>query len=880
MQKQVNSNIKPHPKVKGKQVFAFFLAALILAGGIIPIRAEASGRQNPRLVVKITPETRIETIARETGGRLVRKSALDYATLEYDGASLSPEQIREKVLQAGGVLHAEWSNACTIDSPGTIDSLGTKLSGSETDPDGELTEPRYPLQWAIQNIRADKVWDEGATGQGIVVAVIDTGVDLDHPDLKGQLVPGYNAITGSTAAGAARDDNGHGTSVAGAIAAGKNGIGILGVAYGARIMPVKAMDSKGSGENDVIADGIVWAVDHGAKIINLSMGAERQTAVFDEALDYALDKGCLVVAASGNTDAVTHLSGVAYPGAYPGILAVSAIDSSNLITDFSRVGPEIELAAPGKRILTDYWSQDTSGEAYATGTSIAAPIVSGAAALIWSRYPALAAQEVRQLLLNSAADLGTTGRDDDYGYGKVDCYRALKLAQGLKQLSSPAAVSWEGGKIGSSAGEAVLTVPAGAFKAGLDERNNDASLQVSVGEAALPGSLPQGILPGGKAYQISWEGQETHKPLNLSLSMTRPVGETGQPENEGAQEPAERTGKLACLYLWSSARWLRIGGGIPFAEGQSLEVPVNEPGIYMIGYTDEPSEPRISGSDRVQTAVEIAEEAYPTGCDTVIVARADDYPDALAGAPLAYQYHAPILLTDPDTLPREVEEAVKRLAPGKIIVLGGTGAVSGSVENSLQRLAATERIAGSDRFGTAAAIAEKLGNTGQAVIVSGSNYPDAVAAAAHAAISGRPILLTGSFSLNSTTRQTLRKLSVTETEVIGGEGAVSSRVERDLPAPRRIGGADRYETSARLLQAYPPQGRVLYAATGADFPDALTGGVLAAAGMSNILLLPPGELSPSQITVLSALSQKKCVALGGAGVISENILQEIGTLLK
>jgi subtilisin family serine protease len=138
----------------------------------------------------------------------------------------------------------------------------------------------------------------------------------------------------------------------------------------------------------------------------------------DDALDYALAKGCLVIASAGNADPASGSKEVAYPGAYHGIVAVSAIDINNTITEFSRVGPEIQLAAPGKRILTDYWSNYTEGEAYTTGTSIAASIASGSAALLWSKYPTLSAEKVKQILFNSAYDLGTAGRDDEYGYGR------------------------------------------------------------------------------------------------------------------------------------------------------------------------------------------------------------------------------------------------------------------------------------------------------------------------------------------------------------------------------------------------------------------------------------------------------------------------------
>ncbi|WP_368293248.1 S8 family serine peptidase [Dehalobacter sp. TBBPA1] len=829
-----------------------------------------------RLVVETTQNTDLHTLAEAVGGELVRTGPLDYCTLQFEGTKDTNEaaDILQKTLQVPGVLSASWSKKYQTEGAVDTEVITTAVS-----------DPEYSYQWGLQRVRADQVWQEGVTGQGVVIAVIDTGVDLDHPDLAdangSNLVKGYNAITRSTATSAVQDDNGHGTSVAGLIAARNNNKGIIGVAYNAKIMPIKAMDRNGEGEDAVIADGIIWAVDNGAKIINMSLGSDEETKILDDALQYAADKGCLLIGASGNVSGSTSqvyshqttagTSEVSYPAANPNVLAVSALDSSNVITDFSLTGSEVLLSAPGKRILTDYWSNTETGYAYMTGTSIAAPFVTGAAALLWSKYPGLMADQIKQALIGSAYDLGQEGRDNDYGYGRLDIYRALKTFGTLQRYAAPAVLGWEGGIVAAgNTGEepaVELTIPTGAFALQVDSTGTEKKINISISEAKSPASFPEGIISGSGVYAISWGEVLPEKVLNLTVKAELPA----------SYAYGSETNYLAYLYRWSGSRWIRAGGGFS-TNAAEVEVSIYEPGTYRVGWSPNSNTDRIAGSDRITTALAIAREAFPTGADTVVIARADDFPDALAGAPLAYKYHAPILLTYPNELPQEVYQAVQDLNPNEIIILGGTGAVSAAVEAKLANIAAVKRLAGNNRYDTAAAVADTLGTKGQAVVVSGVNFPDAIAAASFAAVEGKPILLTSSGILNSETLIALKKSAITATEVIGGSGAVSGNVLSELPSPVRIGGADRYATSAGVLQEHKTAGQVLYIATGMNFPDALTGGILAATSSSNILLVSQSGLSASQKVLLSSYKGKTVIAIGGAKALPSSVLTEIRQL--
>jgi putative cell wall-binding protein len=288
----------------------------------------------------------------------------------------------------------------------------------------------------------------------------------------------------------------------------------------------------------------------------------------------------------------------------------------------------------------------------------------------------------------------------------------------------------------------------------------------------------------------------------------------------------------------------------------------------------------VAGADRIRTALATAREAFPQGTDSVVIARADDFPDALAGVPLAYKLQAPLLLTFPDVLPTEVLETIQKLAPLNIYILGGEGAVSVPIARQLAGIAPITRLYGADRYETAAAVARLLGNRGQAVVVNGQNFPDALSIASEAARSGWPILLTERDRVPEVTARALRNLGVSKTLIVGGTGVVSAGAEALLPHPARLAGDNRYDTSASVLYAYMPTGANLYIATGRDFPDALTGGLLAALNSSSVMLVSPEGLTARQQSLIMSLRGKRAVALGGTGTISEELLAEVNRLLQ
>ncbi len=271
--------------------------------------------------------------------------------------------------------------------------------------------------------RVTQAWDLTKTTGNQVIAVLDTGVDAGHPDLVGHLVTGYNATSPSRGP---IDGHGHGTMTLGIIAAAaNNAVGVAGVGWNAKAMPVKVLADDGGGYDVDIAEGIDWAVAHGAKVINMSLGGPGENAVLAASVQNAIAKGVVVVAASGNDGNDVP----SYPAAYPGVIAVGATDAAGALTAFSSYGNHLDIAAPGLDILSTgprsltppgflpYW--------YCTGTSCSAPIVAGVAALVKNKWPTLTPAQVEQRLKVLSRDAGPRGTDPYYGAGILDAYAAL-----------------------------------------------------------------------------------------------------------------------------------------------------------------------------------------------------------------------------------------------------------------------------------------------------------------------------------------------------------------------------------------------------------------------------------------------------------------------
>lgn len=396
------------------------LALLVGAVGVSPFVSQAASA-SPKVDVLIgftsTPGPREQALVRSNGG-VIKHS---YHLVPAIAASVPESAI-------SGLLHNP--RITGVDLDGTVYAIDAELDNT----------------WGVKRIGSGTVHDSGNKGTGVKVAVIDSGIDYTHPDLGANYVGGYNFVGSNTNP---MDDNGHGTHVAGTIAALDNNIGVVGVAPEARLYALKVLNSSGSGSwSDVIA-ALQWAVDNGIQVTNNSYGSgSNPGGIVQAAFDNSAARGILHIAAAGNSgNPKGRGNNVGYPAAYSSVVAVAATDKNDDRASFSSTGDQVELSAPGVTINS---TKLGGGYIEYSGTSMASPHVAGSAALIIKagitdkNGDGLINDEVRQALDNTALDLGTAGRDTLYGFGLVN------VAAAVASVAPPAIGSISGTVIDSA----------------------------------------------------------------------------------------------------------------------------------------------------------------------------------------------------------------------------------------------------------------------------------------------------------------------------------------------------------------------------------------------------------------------------------------------
>jgi putative cell wall-binding protein len=376
-----------------------------------------------------------------------------------------------------------------------------------------------------------------------------------------------------------------------------------------------------------------------------------------------------------------------------------------------------------------------------------------------------------------------------------------------------------------------------------------------------------------KGYVTLYGMPEVTKLVDVALYKVLPNGEI-EHLLEADYESNHEDGFYAGAFVQSGTYLIQLLDSESAFDGEEywFTTAFIEPDVY-----------RIAGSNRYETAVEIAYEGWFQGADEILLATGTDFPDALAAAPLAYELDAPILLTPKNKLSNSVIEAIDELGVKKVTIIGGKGAVSKDIEDYLKQelQVSVDRIAGSDRYGTAVEIAKKMPTARTAVVVYGKNYPDALSIGPYAALQGFPILLTDTTSLPKVTKDYLSSYSYKDTYVIGGNKAISENVLANLPGPERISGKDRYETSVNIAHKFfMPNNHSSFIATGANFADALSGSVLAAFYGEPILLTPPKSIHPKAKELFENEDVLWYTILGGASAVSENVESELWSITR
>ncbi|HOM74817.1 MAG TPA: S8 family serine peptidase [Fervidobacterium sp.] len=406
-----------------------------------------------KILVGYTNKASALRVAELLNGRVVVDlPEISMISISFNG---TVEEAYKKIQKADiqGLRYVEPSYNRKLIEPMPVDNSNTQSSkgGVKVLSESSLrgSEEFSQSLWGIEAIGATKVWDE-ATGTGVVVAVIDTGVDGTHPDLEGQVIAGYRPATDEELPAGTDSSYGgaHGTHVSGTIAAKADGKGIVGIAPNAKIMPIVIFDDPeivgGNGfvGDDYVAAGIIWAVEHGAKAMNNSWGGWGYSQTLKAAFDYALDHNVVVMVSAGNDHTDQH---ILYPAGYPGIIEVAAVEYNGgeyKTTLFSSRSDGIAVAAPGVTILSTVPLGGSLGDEgstvksannggtydYYDGTSMACPHVTGSVALLLQKYPDAKPWQIRKLLQQTAVDIDNVGWDHNSGFGLIDLEKAFTVA--------------------------------------------------------------------------------------------------------------------------------------------------------------------------------------------------------------------------------------------------------------------------------------------------------------------------------------------------------------------------------------------------------------------------------------------------------------------
>ena len=448
-----------------RRSFGGWVLALALSVGVVssPGWAQAPSYVRGRLLVKF----REGVDSNKAHGVLAAFQAQDDGEIPGTGVKVLslPPNASEKALERAFRNRAEVEFA-------EVDSIVA--------PDGVTPDdPLYPSQWHLSRIAAPDAWSTTTGSSGIIVAILDTGVDGSHPDLAPKMVSGWNVYDNNANTA---DVYGHGTKVAGtAAAAGNNGTGVASVAWNCLIMPVRIAAADGYASYSAIASGLTWAANHGARVANISYMVTTSSTV-TSAAKYFYDHGGVVSSSAGNYSTLDSSADNPY------ILTVGGTDENDALYGWSNTGNNIDLVAPGCAGNT---TTNGGGYSSACGTSFSAPIVAGVAALVLSMNSSLTPAQVTDVLRQSADDLGQAGWDPTYGYGRVNAARAVESAWGVAK-TEPLSVS--------------ITAPTnGATVSGQVSVLATATDSVSVTSVLL---YVDGVLSGtgsGTPYSFKWD---------------------------------------------------------------------------------------------------------------------------------------------------------------------------------------------------------------------------------------------------------------------------------------------------------------------------------------------------------------------------------------
>ncbi len=781
------------------------------------------------------------TIAAEAGGLAHGLPAV----VSTNGRAV--DQVLAELRSDPAVEYAEPSYRVQLVNEGSVTAVG-------------VNDPMTGGQYSLDRMRVRDAWSLSKGGSGLV-AVLDTGVQPDHPDLSGRVVAGYDFVNGDSNAA---DDNGHGTWVAGIIAAKPNdGYGIAGISWSDRILPVKIMNSSGTGSTSALISGIRWAADRGATVINMSVGGFPYAQGVQDAVNYAWAKGSVLIGAAGNNNREEKF----YPASLTNVVSVSATQRDDEFSHWSSWGPALDVSAPGSSVQTTNCTAGScpnrswGSHTYISGTSFATPNVAGVVALIRARYPSYSPQQVVDRLIGTTDDLGYAGWDNRYGRGRVNAYRALGAS-----VAQPARLSGDGLETNNALSSARL-IPLGATT----RPSIWPAADIDVFAVDVPRAGRLDVRVSGVDDTRAYPWHKSSLPIDPIVELYNTAGTLLKRVDAVWENGTE----LAQVGVAGPTRILvRISNF--YANGNRTAYAITPT------YVDT-APPAVAGRSPGPGAVRVNYEA------PAVVATFNEPVAGVSASTFVLKNASGTAIASTVTYDASARRATLKpkvhLAGEAMYTATLTSGIRDASGNALAATSwtfttgkAAPRIWGADRFVTATALSASAFKAGVPIvyIATGTTFPDALAGGPAARMKGGPILLTLATSIPDATKAELTRLKPARIVVLGGPSAIADRVITDLKAftgggVSRVWGADRYATAAAISTSTFSSTSVVYVATGENFPDALGAGAVAAAAKAPLLLVRASSIPAETTSELARLKPSRIVIVGSTGSVSAGV---------
>ncbi|WP_052144751.1 S8 family serine peptidase [Halalkalibacter okhensis] len=593
-------------------------------------------------------------------------------------------------------------------------------------------------------INVTQAWQQYSPQASTIVAVLDSGANTSHPDLKNKVYKSYNVITSSTNV---RDDVGHGTHVAGIVGAETNNReGISSIARDVRLMPIKIGDEYGASNMNIVK-GIQYAVKNNASIINISLGSYQHSQAVHDAIKEAVNKGIFVIAAAGNDGVQAEM----YPAAYPEVLSVGAVDNkTDNLASFSNYGDWVSVTAPGVNIHStcvkgnfEPYDSCSSSSSYMdlSGTSMAAPMTASLAAMLKNEAPNLTNKQNRYVIEQSSDQSNSNSKY--YDFGRIDAAQAMDLLYNENRIAGSTSVATSAAIANygwSKIAERELT-----------PRESDLNKDVKQKKGRFA------VLASNQSFPDSLAASALANELDAPILLTSP------------RKVDEQT--IRTLKSYNVSDVVVLGGTVAIPD--SIVKELEKEGLSVT---------RLRGPNRYSTAVELNNYIAEKNGE-VIIANGRNFPDALAVSTYAAKLGIPIVFVEDDQIPAETAEFLAKYDFSQSYVVGGTAVVSSKVLNQLPN---PKRISGPNRYETAIAINDYFESSIDGIdgyhIVTGQNFPDALAGGVFGARTNMPLVLVQSDRMPSKVEAYLQQQKDAyghglSFHVLGGKAAVSTDVK-------------------------------------------------------------------------------------------------------